>query len=288
MSSGPASHQFVSQRLRLNYWEWGNPTAPPLLLVHGGLDHARSWDWVARELCAQWRIIAPDLRGHGDSAWSSDGDYQVFSHVYDLAELIDQLKLTDISLVSHSLGGMIATRYSGLYPDAVRRLVAIEGLGFSPAKLAERAAIPANDRWRRWIEKVRALASRTHRHYASLDEAVARMQTENAHLSAEQARHLTVHGVRENEDGTFSWKFDNYLRAWPPLDIPQGELEQLWASITCPTLLCYGDRSGASNPEKDGRANHFRNARVVTFPNAGHWLHHDQLNLFLAELRTFL
>ena len=72
---GPTSHSFVSQRLRLHYNDWGNAGAPPLLLQHGGRDHSRSWDWVARELRRDWRVIAPDLRGHGDSAWSPNGTY---------------------------------------------------------------------------------------------------------------------------------------------------------------------------------------------------------------------
>ena len=70
---GPTSHSYVSQRLRLHYLDWGNPDAPMLILVHGGQDHARSWDRVARKLRNDWHVIAPDLRGHGDSAWSPDG-----------------------------------------------------------------------------------------------------------------------------------------------------------------------------------------------------------------------
>src|SRR5580692_2693484 len=68
-SSGPTSRVYFSQRLRLHYVDWGNPSAPPLLLVHGGRDHCRNWDWVAAELSDRYHIIAPDLRGHGDSAW---------------------------------------------------------------------------------------------------------------------------------------------------------------------------------------------------------------------------
>jgi pimeloyl-ACP methyl ester carboxylesterase len=64
--AGPTSRIFFSQRLRLHYVDWGNPEAPPLLLVHGGQDHCRNWDWVAQELRRDWHIIAPDLRGHGD------------------------------------------------------------------------------------------------------------------------------------------------------------------------------------------------------------------------------
>jgi pimeloyl-ACP methyl ester carboxylesterase len=50
----------------------------------------------------------------------------------------------------------------------------------------------------------------------------------------------------------------------------------------------YGEKSWASNPEKDGRARHFRNARVITVENAGHWLHHDQFDRFMSELNAFL
>ena len=67
---GPTSHTYFSQRLRLHYTDWGNPDAPPMILIHGGRDHCRNWDWVAQELRDDWHIIAPDLRGHGDSAFS--------------------------------------------------------------------------------------------------------------------------------------------------------------------------------------------------------------------------
>src|SRR3546814_20636320 len=66
------SRTYVSQRLRLHYVDWGNPDAPPLLLLHGGRDHCRNWDWVAQELRSDFHIIAPDLRGHGDSQWRSE------------------------------------------------------------------------------------------------------------------------------------------------------------------------------------------------------------------------
>ena len=288
INAGPTSHSFISQRLRLHYVDWGNPEAPPLLLVHGGRDHCRSWDWVAQELARDWRVIAPDLRGHGDSAWSPDGDYSMPSYIYDLAQLVHQLKLPPVALVAHSLGGNIALRYSGLYPETVSKLVAIEGLGPSPKMIRERGARPIQERWRAWIDEKRSVAGRLPKRYASVEEALARMKSENAYLTDAQAHHLTVHGVSQNEDGSYSWKFDNYLRAWSPVDITQEEIEGLWRAITCPTLLCYGAESWASNPEKDGRAQHFRNARVATFPNAGHWVHHDQFERFMAEPRGFL
>ena len=74
-SEWPRPHlaHLFSQRLRLHYVDWGNVDAPLLVLVHGGRDHCRNWDWLAEELRRDWHIIAPDLRGHGDSEWSRMG-----------------------------------------------------------------------------------------------------------------------------------------------------------------------------------------------------------------------
>src|SRR5471030_1062809 len=157
---GPTSASYISQRLRLHYVDWGNPGAPPLILVHGGRDHCRNWDWVAQDLRRDWHIIAPDLRGHGDSAFSPSGDYGMAAYVYDLAQLIHQQRLAPVRIIAHSLGGNIALRYAGVYPDTVAKLVAIEGMGPSPAMLKERAARSVGERMRAWIEEKRSLAGR--------------------------------------------------------------------------------------------------------------------------------
>src|SRR5262249_27855046 len=129
---------------------------------------------------------------------------------------------------------------------------------------------------------------RVPRRYASIEDAFRRMQDENPHLSADQARHLTVHGVNQNEDGTYSWKFDNYVRTWPPYDMRGQDIHFLWSHITCPTLLLYGNESGAGNPLEDARASHFHDVEVAGIERAGHWLHHDRLPEFLRVLRQFL
>jgi pimeloyl-ACP methyl ester carboxylesterase len=216
-SPGPTSRIFFSQRLRLHYVDWGNAEAPPLLLVHGGRDHCRNWDWLAERLGRDWHIIAPDLRGHGDRQWSQDGTYMMAGYVYDMAQLVHQLKLAPVTILAHSLGGNIALRYAGLYPANVAKLIAVEGLGPSPRRMAEREKKPFPDRMRTWIDEQRALSGRLPRRYASIEDAWKRMQEENKHLTPEQARHLTQHGVSQNEDGTYSWKFDNYVRSGRPM-----------------------------------------------------------------------
>jgi len=285
---GPTANSFISQRLRLHYVDWGNPDAPPLILQHGGRDHCRSWDWVAEELAKDWHVIAPDLRGHGDSAWAPDGNYEINAFVYDFAQLVHTLGHDQVTIVAHSLGGNVATRFTGLYPEKVRKFVNIEGLGPSPKTRAEREAAGYANRFRAWIEKRRAAAGRIPRRYPTIEAAYARMKEENAFLTDEQARHLTIHGASRNEDGTWSWKFDPYLNVWPFEDTPQELTEELWRAITCPMLLLYGENSWASNPELDGRMKNFRDARVIEFENAGHWLHHDQFDRFMAEIRAFL
>ncbi len=126
---GPTSHYYYSQRLKLHYVDWGNTAAPPLLLMHGGRDHARNWDWVALALRDTYHIIAPDLRGHGDSEWARGGQYAMIDYVLDMAQLLEQLQMFPITIIGHSLGGAIACQYSGVYPERVKQLVAIEGLG---------------------------------------------------------------------------------------------------------------------------------------------------------------
>jgi pimeloyl-ACP methyl ester carboxylesterase len=190
--------------------------------------------------------------------------------------------------VSHSLGGAISLRYAGVYPENVTKLVAIEGLGWPPDVVAKRAGRSTQERVTDWVDTLRKLSSRSPRKYPSIEEAYHRMQEENPHLSPEQAHHLTIHGASQNEDGTYSWKFDNYTRANQPFGMGPDEGAELWSNIACPTLLVRGLDSWASDPEEDGRAAHFKNARCVNFADAGHWVHHDQLDGFLKTVRDFL
>src|SRR5207247_1939098 len=160
-SPGPTSHTYFSQRLRLHYVDWGNPAKRPLLLVHGGRDHCRNWDWTAAALRDDWHVIAPDLRGHGDSQWSTDGSYTMAGYIYDLAQLVHQQRLAPVTIIAHSLGGNVALRYAGIYPDSVARLVAIEGLGPSAERLAERKARPIEARVDEWVPEPGTAAPRT-------------------------------------------------------------------------------------------------------------------------------
>ena len=286
---GPTSHFYFSQRLRLHYVDWGNETAPPLLLVHGGRDHCRNWDWVAERLRDRYHVIAPDLRGHGDSAWAIGGGYDMGAYIYDIAQIIHQKGMAPVTIIAHSLGAGVVLNYCGAFPEAVKKVVAIEGLGPSPKVMEAQAKRSVEDRLRAAIADRRDNSGRLPRRYATLDDAVARMAEENPHLSAQQARHLTVYGAHQNEDGTYSWKFDNHARWGGGIGgLSHADQHRLWSLIAAPVLLVRGAESWASDPVVDGRIRHFRNARLVNFEGAGHWVHHDRLDAFMEAVEAFL
>ncbi|MEQ8749996.1 MAG: alpha/beta hydrolase, partial [Amphiplicatus sp.] len=172
----PEIRRFASQRLSLAYADWGNHDAPLLALVHGGRDHKRSWDWTADALKDEFHVVAPDLRGHGESDWASDGDYSMADYVLDLAALFKHLGKQPQTIVAHSLGGMVALRYAGLYPERVRRIVAVEGLGMSPRMIAEQEAKPVSERLRAWVDKRLANTERPLKRYPDIAAATARMR----------------------------------------------------------------------------------------------------------------
>jgi pimeloyl-ACP methyl ester carboxylesterase len=286
--SEPETLRFRSQGLSLNVCAWGPRAAPPLVLLHGVRDHARSWDRIAAAFADRYRVLAPDLRGHGDSEWATGGFYPTEGYVFDLAEMTEALGLARFGLIGHSLGGNVGLRYAALYPDKVERIVAIEGLSHSPKYLAEREAIPIETRLRDWIARQREIAARPPRRYATLAEATGRLASEHPRIDPEFAAHLARCGVRANSDGTLSFKFDPALRAFPPVEMAAEHVFRLWSLVACPALLVYGAQSWASNPVQDGRARHFRDARVVTLEGAGHWAHHDAREPFLRAAATFL
>ena len=286
LKGGPTSHIYFSQRLRLHYVDWGNEDAPAMLLVHGGRDHCRNWDWLAHEFKKDYHVVAPDLRGHGDSQWLVGGSYTTTDYVYDIAQLVRQTGIRDIALIGHSLGGSVSLAYAGLYPQTVSRLVSIEGMGMSPASAED--PTPGHQRLLDWVDNLRQLSGRIPKRYPTLEHAFQRMQQANPHLTEDQARHLTIHGSNQNEDGTYSWKFDNYMRAWSPVGMSAQQTVGLYRRISCPTLLVHGTESWAADPQHDGRLGYFQDARSVAVEDAGHWVHHDQLEHFLAITRQFL
>ncbi len=285
MTTEPISQFYYSHRLKLHFWDWGNSGKPNLIFVHGGMDHARSWDRIITSFQKDFHILAPDLRGHGDSSWAPGAMYSIAEYLLDLSALLDIADSFPVYLVGHSLGAAIVLQYAGIYPDRVKKLVAVEGLGLPPDSSS---SLPAHERLKKWIETIRDFENRTPRKYENLDAAIERMHQENPYLSEEMAWHLTRLGSISNPDGTRIWKFDNFVRAISPYIFNRVQDCEVWSQIQCPVLLFRGLDSWTEDPMKTGHIHSIANHRLVNVPNAGHWLHHDQTEMFVEETRKFL
>jgi pimeloyl-ACP methyl ester carboxylesterase len=285
MTREPISQFYYSHRLKLHFWDWGDNGKPNLIFVHGGMDHARSWDRVAEAFRNDFRILAPDLRGHGDSSWAPGAMYSIAEYVLDLSALVDIAGRHPIYLVGHSLGAAVTLQYAGVYPERVKKLVAVEGFSLPPGMDPD---CPAHKRLRDWIEIARDLEKRLPHKYPGLEAAYERMHKANPYLSDDMARHLTLFGSNWNADGTLQWKFDNFVRAISPYGLNANDPQEIWSQIQCPVLLFRGLDSKMEDPYKSGRINAIRDHRLINVPKAGHWVHHDQTDLFIAEIREFL
>src|SRR3954447_11649209 len=174
------SRFFVSQGLRLHYADWGNANAPPLLLVHGGRDHCRSWDVIARALQPHFRVLAPDLRGHGDSDWTKGGSYALTEYVYDLSRLVRHIAARQVAIIGHSMGGMVGLIYAGTFLEQVSALVVLDGVTVLPNTKSE----PADERIALYVDQLEKLEDREPRRYRTIEQAAAQMRAHNKRLPA--------------------------------------------------------------------------------------------------------
>lgn len=282
--SDPESRFYESQGLRLHYADWGNDGAPTLILVHGGRDHGRSWDRLARALQPHFHVLAPDLRGHGDSEWTKGGSYALTEYVYDLSRLVRSIGANQVTIVGHSMGGMVGLIYAGTFPDQVSALVVLDGVTVMPGT----KSAPVQERMTKWVDQLDKLQARAPYRFPTIKEAATQMRAHNPRLPAELALHLATFGVRRNADDTYSWKFDPYQRAAAPHRLLPDDHVALWGRIACPTLLLSAQESFLPSAKADGLANYFQNARSEMIAGAGHWLQHDKPDEVLAAIETFL
>ena len=253
------------------------------MLVHGFLDLAFGWHDVAERLATRAHVIAPDLRGHGDSEWIGAGGYYHFlDYIPDLDEVIARLARKRLVLVGHSMGGSVASYWAGTRPERPSALALLEGLGppdQSEVELAGRTV--------QWIDAWRKARSRQ-RPMASLDEAAARLRKHDPLLGEELARRLATAGTRAFGDGVV-WKHDPLHLTMGPYPFRRDAAAQYWKRITCPVLVVDGGATLMNLPdaERAARRAYFANHRHVTLPGAGHMMQRhqpDALAKLLLEL----
>lgn len=283
----PRSRYIDLNGQRRHILEWGNPGKPVALLQHGMRDHAHSWVWLASHLAENYFIIAPDLRGHGDSDWSPDGNYALSSYVIDLAEIVDIYSLKQFSLIGHSLGGQIALRYAGIFPERVKSLLVIEGVELPLIRREREAPCPHPQRMREWIDEELMRRLRTTRYYSTLQDAERRMAQANPDIDDDTIAYLAKNGIIEEAGRGLRWKFDNACRFRAPDDQRGTDLEEILEAIVCPTILAYGEESWIEPPPTN-RLARLKNHRVIRFARASHWLHHQRRHEFCELAQNFI
>ncbi len=274
--------------LHYSYLEW-NPDAShtsTVVLIHGFLDIAWSWQpLVASTIGSRYHIVAPDMRGHGDSDWVGPGGYYHFpDYIADLNALIRHTARHKLFLVGHSMGGVIASYYAGTFPDSVLRLALLEGTG--PEE--NTASMP--DRVRSWISGWRRANETPNRHYQSTAHAAARLRKHDPLLDETMAQELAQHGTRVTSKGTVQFKHDPRHLAPNPYPFHVETAAQFWQQITCPVLLLDGSDSKFRTvvADSDHRRRRFLNAEHDTICGAGHRMHCHQPTATGSRLQEFL
>jgi lipase len=217
--------------MELNLHEWGDRAAPPLVCLHGVNAHGRRYRKLAEErLADRFRVLAPDLRGHGFSDW--EPPWTIATHAHDVLETLDAAGVARAAWLGHSFGGRLALEIAALAPERVERLVlldpAIQILPHVGFDFAER--------------------ERLDNAFASPDEAIAARLAGGAatplpFLEEEMREHLVQH-----PDGRYRYRYcqSTVVSLYGELVTPPPPPE----TVRVPALLLYADAFGLVRDEQ--------------------------------------
>ncbi|MBE7381939.1 MAG: alpha/beta fold hydrolase [Leptolyngbya sp. SIO1E4] len=248
---------------------WGPETGTPILCLHGVLNQGAIWGAIAPALVQQgYRVIAPDLRGHGKSAHvGPEGNYQLLDHLGDIDALVQQLGLKTCHVVGHSMGAVIAASFASARPAYLQSLTLVEPVvpGDETDTSADQLATHLNY----------LAAPPTHPIYRDLSEAVDRFQKSMPALTPTWAETLTARIV-EPVDGGVRWRWDPRLQVRTRFGLSGGTFTrdrygQLLQHIQTPTTLIFGEQSDFNRPEDlTFQQQHLPHAAMVTLPGGHH------------------
>jgi esterase len=271
LASAQSSDRFITVNgLRLHYLDWGSPDKPPFIMLHGISRVAHQFDHIAPLFKSDYHVIALDMRGHGDSAWSPDGAYLVEDYVKDLEAIVDQLNLRNMTLLGNSTGGRVVQVYAGLHPDRVARLIS-EDVG------PERT----NDIASAFSRQVQQESNG----WASEEELLASLKKSNPKIPEPILASYAHFGSKQRADGRIEWKRDpNLAKGFVPT-----ELWRFVEKIKCPTIYILGGASRIVPPETQEKLKQtLPDVRIVVMPGLGHYPDQEATNEFIRIVREFL
>ena len=300
-----ATSRFVEARgLRHHVLEWGSAssTQPPLVMFHGWMDVAASFQFVVDAFAADRHVIAVDWRGFGETDTPPVDTYYFTEYLGDLELVLDALFGADrgqVDLLGHSMGGNVTMLYAGVRPERVRRLVNLEGFGMPRAKPAS-----APGRMAKWLDDLKTPPQL--KPYADTAAVAARLTKTNPLLRADRAAWLAGRWsgpTAGGEPGARVLLADPNHKRMSPILANVDEWLECWKRITAPVLWVEGDRTDISiwwgdrytKAEFHERLNLVKDVERHIVSPAGHMLHHDRpedvarlIEAFLSESRPSL
>ncbi len=287
----PDRAEFVDvNRTTLRLWCWGDPTAPPVLLLHGAYDHGRMFDDLAPRVAALgYHAIALDFRGHGDSGPLDTGFAWSLIHL-DLALLVRDIIGTPVGVIAHSFGGGQAIGLAGAFPELVRWLVVIDGLGPPPEAIAlpddVRGAIQANAQ-----RTDRILFAVHRREWATIEQMAEYRGGQNLRLSPEWALHLARHGSRLGPDGGWVWKADPMFGLGVPSEFSIELLAEEQRRVQCRVLVLTGtehDTWRDLTAEQEAERVGWLGGQHVIVDGTGHYVHLEDPDATMRAIQAFV
>ena len=293
----PSRSEFVPIRnLRYHVRLWGEPRAgePPLVMVHGWMDVAASYQFVVDAMARDRYVIAPDWRGYGLTELPGTDNYWFPDYLADLDFLLDHYAPgTPVDLVGHSMGGNIAMLYSGARPDRIRALVNLEGFGMPASRPAQ-----APGRYAKWMEQLKAyhrgeLALKS---YGSVEDVARRLMKTNKRLTQEKAEWLAQYWARPDADGRWRILGDAAHKIINASLFRVDEVLAVYRAIRAPVLAVEASDDSLSRwwqgrftlAEYHERLKAVSDLRMGRIEDAGHMLHHDQPQQLAHLIEDFL
>jgi pimeloyl-ACP methyl ester carboxylesterase len=198
--------------------------------------------------------------------------------------LVESLAAPKISLVGHSMGGTISFLYAGTFPERVRKLVLVEGIG--PVAMQ---FVDSPPRMKKWLAEVKALSHRKIVEYPTLEKAAERLRRKNPRLKPALALELARSGMKRTDGGKWVWKFDPLHRTSAPQPFYSRQAVEFFRRIECPVLLVNGKESRQTpRPDQEERINAIPRLSQTEIEDAGHMIHHDNPERLAAVVAEFL
>lgn len=223
-------HLVEANGLRFRVRESGRPDAPPLIVLHGIMGHAREWDTLVEALAPSFRVLTVDQRGHGRSSWADE--YSAAAMAGDLVALADAFGLERTHVLAHSMGGMVTMVAAAAHPDRFDRLVLVDVGPDSPA-------VPGA------VEELVAFLGMLDRSsYAHPQEAVDEWLAGDPYARPELVQHYVEHCLVLRQDGRWTWCLD--ARGLPGFVTGGVSVAELWHAVDhlrAPTLVVRGEHS---------------------------------------------